>query len=145
MSFAAMLFINYVESTSLRQLLLSLRYFVFTKTLLCNNQVREFDIYVVKLSKKRMKFRVWDNFLSIPLNMNAPVNKSNTNCLAILTLKYKPSVNIQTLQARAAFRPQACISRYKITKQYCINTHLCIVGDSNSANVTINIYPFMFW
>ena len=31
-----------------------------------------------------------------------PVNKSNTNCLAVLTSKYKPSVNIQPLQARAA-------------------------------------------
>ena len=32
-----------------------------------------------------------------------PVNKSNTNCLAVLTSKYKPSVNIQLLQAPAAF------------------------------------------
>ena len=31
-----------------------------------------------------------------------PVNKSNTNCLAVLTSKYKPSVNIQPSQARAA-------------------------------------------
>ena len=97
-----MLLINYVENTSLCQLSATLRYFVLTKTLHCaiikfaNVIVSKLCIYVVKLSKKRMKF------YSIPLNMTAPINKFNTNGLAVLTSKYKPSVNIQPSQAWAA-------------------------------------------
>ena len=85
-----------------------LRYFVLTKTLhcaiikFCNVIVSKLCIYLVKLSKKWMKFCVWDNFHSIPLNMTASVSKSNTNCFAVLTSKYKPSVSIQPSQARAA-------------------------------------------
>ena len=83
-SFSSLLLINYVENTSLRPYVLFTLFCLDQNFAIRHNKVWQCNsiklcIYVVKLSKKWMKFRVWDNYHSIPLNMTAPVNKSNTN------------------------------------------------------------------